>query len=315
MIFTDIRGVAAIPSFLTGAGGGKNRQVFDMEEQSSGLPGKLIRREGDRPVQDAAVNEAYDAAGHTYDFYKELFDRNSLDNSGMVLMLSVHFGFREKNAYWNGQQMLFGDGDGQMFTGFTRSLDVIGHELTHGVVQYECALEYRQQSGALNEHFADVMGVLVEQWRKGKPVEQLTEEDWLIGAEIIAPTAKESGVKALRTMAAGKAFQDNPFFGTDPQPKHMANLYTGPRDQGGVHINSGIPNHVFYRAANAIGGNAWEKAGMIWYETLRSLSRFSEFQEAAVTSCRIAGSRFGSGSAEQKAVVDAWKAVGIEVPI
>jgi Zn-dependent metalloprotease len=315
MLFSDIRGVAAIPAFLTGAPAGKNRQVFDMRQQTFGLPGELARREGAGPVEDPAVNEAYDGAGHTYDFYKEQFNRNSLDNNDMLLLLSVHFGNREKNAYWNGQQMLFGDGDGQMFTGFTRSLNVIGHELTHGVVQYESALEYREQSGALNEHFADVMGLLVEHRRKGKPVEQLTDDDWLIGKEIIAPPAKDSGVKALRTMTAGRAFQDNPFFGTDPQPKRMADLYTGGADRGGVHINSGIPNHAFYRAATAIGGNSWEKAGIIWYETLRSLSRLSQFQEAAVVSCRIASSKFGPESREQKAVVEAWKAVGIEFPL
>jgi Zn-dependent metalloprotease len=313
MLFSDIRGVAALSSVMAGIAAGKNRHVFDMGQQTWGLPGQLVRREGDGPVADEAVNEAYDAAGDTYEFYKQQFDRNSLDNNGMTLLLSVHFGYREKNAYWNGQQMLFGDGDGQMFDRFTRSLDVIGHELTHGVVQYEADLEYRQQPGALNEHFADVMGILVEHWRKGRPVAQLNDDDWVIGEEIIAPPAKNSGVTGLRTMTAGKAFEDNPYFGTDPQPKHMARLYTGSADRGGVHINSGIPNHAFYLAAKAIGGNSWEKAGIIWYETLRSLSRYSQFQEAAVNSCRIAGSKYGSQSPEQQAVVQAWKAVGIEV--
>jgi len=161
--------------------------------------------------------------------------------------------------------------------------------------------------GALNEHFADVMGSLVTQWRNRQTAKRA---DWLIGNEIMGPGVT---AKALRTMKAEKAYEDDPILGTDPQPKHMKDKFTGWQDNGGVHINSGIPNHAFYLVAINIGGYAWTKAGSIWYKTLRRLTRYSEFQEAAEVSYQVAGADCGSGSKEQKAVKAAWKAVGISV--
>jgi Thermolysin metallopeptidase, alpha-helical domain len=112
--------------------------------------------------------------------------------------------------------------------------------------------------------------------------------------------------------APGTAYVEDPDLGTDPQPKHMDDFYDGPDDYGGVHINSGIPNHAFFRVATALGGKAWEKAGRIWYETLRKLSAKSEFQEAAETTAEVAGTAYDSATA--KVVRDAWAAVGIKVP-
>jgi Zn-dependent metalloprotease len=172
--------------------------------------------------------------------------------------------------------MDYGDGDGIVFDRFTRSLDVVGHELTHGVVTFTANLDYEDQPGALNEHFADVMGILVRQWRKNQSA---AKASWLIGAELLKPAPTR---RALRDMAApGTAYVDDPDLGTDPQPKHMDDFYDGPDDNGGVHINSGILNHAFFKVATALGGKAWEKAGRIWYEALRMLSAKSQFQEAA----------------------------------
>jgi Zn-dependent metalloprotease len=169
---------------------------------------------------------------------------------------------------------------------------VVAHELTHGVIQNESNLDYQDESGALNEHFADVMCVLVDQWRKRQTVDQA---DWYIGGGILGPQVK---VKGVRTMTAAQAFQNDPYLGTDPQPKHMNDKYKGPDDFGGVHINSGIPNHAFYLVATALGGYAWEKAGVIWYNTLRSLDRWSNFQGAAKMTYQVAGAKFGAGSNE-----------------
>ena len=283
----------------------KNRLVYDMKNQgSSFLPGTLARGEGDKKSKDRAVNQAYDYSGATYDFYKKLFNRNSLDDHGMTLISSVHLGKNYNNAFWNGEQMAYGDGDGVIFTGFTNSLDVVGHELTHGVVSHTCNLEYRNESGALNEHFADVFGSLVKQWKRKHTA---AKADWLIGPDIMGPGTTAA---SLRTFKEGLAYENDPNLGTDPQPKHLKNKYTGSADSGGVHINSGIPNHAFFLVATALGGYAWNKAGHIWYRTMLALNQTSDFEEMVEMTVQNAVTLYGSGSTEEKAVTKAWQKVG-----
>jgi len=290
----------------------KNRLLYD-SRQTDQLPGKLVRSEGEAKVSDPAVNEAYDGAGETYDFYYKLFDRNSLDDNGMTLTSSVHVAEVDdngqlvtmNNAFWNGEQMAYGDGDGQMFQRFTRSLDVIGHELTHGVVSFTSNLEYRAQSGALNEHFADVFGILVRQWKNGETV---AKANWVVGAEVLVPAPTRRGIRDMEN--PGTAYMNDPDLGTDPQPSTMAKLYTGPRDRQGVHINSGIPNRAFVLTAKALGGKAWEVAGRIWYDTLLQLTPTSQFIDCAKVSVQVATTK---GAAAKKAVKAAWKKVGITV--
>ena len=168
-----------------------------------------------------------------------------------------------------------------------------------------CRLDYQNESGALNEHFADVFGVMVKQWKKGQTAAQA---DWLIGAGIMGPATK---AKSLRTFKAGKAYEDDPLLGTDPQPKHLRDKYKGSADNGGVHINSGIPNHAFYLAAMKIGGRSWLRAGRIWYRTMLSLTENSGFKDMVKTTVAVAATEFGRNSKEHKAVKAAWKAVGL----
>jgi Zn-dependent metalloprotease len=293
--------MAAIPS----PAARRHRLIYDNRSQgASFLPGRLVRSEGGRATRDAAVNEAYDHSGTTYDFYKTLFGRNSLDDRGMSLISSVHVGRNYNNAFWNGEQMAYGDGDGQLFVRFTKSLDVVGHELSHGVVSHTCDLEYKNESGALNEHFADVFGSLVKQWKRKHSA---AKADWLIGPDIMGPG---TSAKSLRTFKGEPAYEDDPLLGDDPQPKHLKDKYMGTADSGGVHINSGIPNHAFYRLALALGGNAWDKPGRIWYKTMLALNAQSNFREMVAMSAQCAGGLFGAGSAEEKAVAKAWKDVG-----
>lgn len=285
--------------------GQKRRTIYDAKNGED-LPGVLVRGEGDPPSTDPVVNEAYDGAGATYDLFKEVFGRNSVDDRGLRLDSTVHHSVKYDNAFWNGDQMVYGDGDGELFQRFTKSIDVIGHELTHGVTQYEAGLIYQGEPGALNESFSDVFGSLVKQRVKKQTADQA---DWIIGEGLLTPKMKGVGVRSLK--APGTAY-DDPALGKDPQPGHVKNIYKGTRDNGGVHINSGIPNHAFYLAAVEIGGYAWEKAGKIWYITLRDRLRSrANFKQAANTTIHVAGELYGQGSKEQKAVQNAWQKVGV----
>jgi Zn-dependent metalloprotease len=295
---------------LLAVGNKKQRYVFDAKGGGfDNLRGVLKRQEGDPKSSDPAVNEAFDHSGTTFDFYLKRFSRNSLDGKGMALVSSVHVGRQLNNAFWNGQQMAYGDGDGSIFTRFTRSLDVVAHELTHGVVAHECNLEYQGQSGALNEHFADVFGQLVSQWKKKLST---AKSPWTVGHDIMGP-ATQAG--SLRTFRAEKAFENDPDLGSDRQPKHMRGFYTGSADSGGVHINSGIPNHAFYLFANAIGGNAWEIPGDIWFEAMRKLSATSQFSDLVKTTAMITGAKHGQSSMIYKGLLNAWKTVGLPLEI
>ena len=290
------------------AEGQKQRTIFDTHN-SQRLPGDAVRTEGSEPGPDVAVNEAYDGLGATFDFFWQSYQRNSIDDEGLPLNATVHFGREYNNAFWDGQRMVFGDGDGDLFNRFTIALDVIGHELAHGVTQDEAQLVYFFQPGALNESISDVFGSLVKQRSLNQTADQA---DWLIGAGLF--TANVNGV-ALRSMKAPGTAYDDPVLGKDPQPAHMSEFVSTFQDHGGVHINSGIPNHAFYLAATNIGGFAWEKAGRIWYETLRhpqlrSNWGFTRFARLTVT---VAGQILGESSTEQHAVRDAWGAVGVVV--
>lgn len=293
---------------------GKQRLLYDARGRDQ-LPGTLVRSEGQPAVADAAVNEAYDHAGSTFDFYDTVFRRNSLDGNGLTLVGTVHVGESDgrghfvslDNAFWDGKQMAYGDGDGVIFQRFTRSLDVVGHELTHGVQSYTSNLEYEGQSGALNEHFADVFGILVRQWKNR---ETAAGSDWLIGREVLVPAPTRRGVRDMQH--PGTAFVSDPYLGTDPQPEHMSKLYDGRSDNGGVHINSGIPNRAFVLAAKAMGGNAWDVTGRIWFDTMLRLSKRAQFQECAEASVEVA-SRIGDDAA--RAVSRAWANVGVAVKV
>lgn len=271
------------------------------------LPGRRVRVEGEDDTGDPAVDEAYHGLGATYHLFWGAFGRHSLDDRGLALVATVHYGQDYENAFWDGRQMVFGDGDGELFHRFTLGLDIIAHELTHGVIQYEAALAYTGQSGALNESLSDVFGSLVKQHHHGQSVEQA---DWLIGAGLF--TERVAG-RALRSMAAPGSAYDDPLLGRDPQPGHLDDFVVTDQDHGGVHINSGIPNRAFHLAAMALGGHAWEGAGRVWYDTLvdARLDRDSDFATFAALTLENAGRRFGGASRETRAVREAWREVGV----
>ncbi|NMO13397.1 peptidase M4 family protein [Pyxidicoccus fallax] len=284
------------------------RTIYDMKNTEA-LPGTVVRTEGQGDTSDVCVNEAYNGLGATYDLFWEVFARNSIDGMGMPLHAHVHYGENYNNAFWDGERMVFGDGDGDLFNRFTIAVDIIGHELTHGVTEHDGPLTYFSQSGALNESISDVFGSLVKQRVLNQKADQA---DWLIGEGLF--TDNVEGV-ALRSMKDPGTAYDDDVLGKDPQPGHMRSFVKTWEDNGGVHINSGIPNRAFYLVATQLGGYAWERAGHIWYEALRDprLRSNAGFGSFARLTVMAAGRLYGSDKDEEKAVRDAWNQVGIRV--
>lgn len=293
---------AVDPGFFvhrSGPPGVPHRLIYDMLGQTSGSA-SLVRAEGQDAVDDPAVNEAYDGLGDTYEFFLDIFGRDSIDDNGMELRGIVHYGVDYDNAFWDGQQMVFGDG--RLFKRFTLSLDVIGHELQHGVTEKESGLAYQDQSGALNESMSDVFGSLVKQYKLQQQVDQA---NWLIGDDIVGPNFPG---RALRDMAnPGSAWE------RDPQPRHMDDYDHTVEDHGGVHINSGIPNKAFHSLAMTLGGFGWVEAGAIWYETLRHyrLQPDATFASFARLTRAVARRQYGRESKQATAVSEAWRSVGL----
>lgn len=285
---------------------GPDRRVSDAGGGDA-LPGRRVRSEGDPATGDVAADEAWDGLGATYAFLADAFGRDSIDGAGLPLEATVHYRRDYDNAFWDGERMVFGDGDGEVFGRFTASLSVIGHELAHGVTQYTTALEYQGQPGALNEHVSDVLGALVEQHAAGQAAD---EASWLIGAGLFTDAVQ--GV-ALRSMAAPGTAYDDDVLGRDPQPAHLDDYVVTDEDAGGVHLNSGIPNKAFHLVATALGGHAWERAGRIWWDTITAgtVTPTTDFAGFAAATLEAATARYGVDSDEVRAVTDGWAGVGL----
>ena len=290
------------------------RTVYDAQNRTS-LPGEIARREGDHSTGDIVVDEVYDALGKTYDFFWSVYQRDSLDNKGMQLIATVHYGEGFANAFWNGKQLVVGDGDQNkppeiaLFNRFSISLDIIANQLVKGIIQFDSKLRYWGQAGALNETITDVFGLLVKQWVLSQTAH---EANWIIGEGLFTSKVKAVGLRSMK--APGTAY-DDPILGKDPQPDHMRNYVKTKSDNEGVHINSGIPNRAFYLIATELGGYAWERAGRIWYETLRSkqLKVDAQFQDFALLTLDQARQLYGEASLEVQAVKYGWEEVGIKI--
>lgn len=291
------------------------RTMFDAGGQTT-LPGTTVRTEEGPASTDAAVEAAYARAGIVWHFYKTVYGRDSLDNRGVRLDSTLHYGQSFGNALWNGNEMVYGDGDENLHN-FTTSLDVIAHEMTHGVTGSASGLVYQGQSGALNEHISDVFGVLAMQWDAAQnPANypgRTADQKWLLGTDvIIAPNPLPAGAvaRAVRDMLNPGTAYKGLAFGDDPQVANFADLITDAYDNGGVHLNSGIPNRAFALYADAVGGNAWEAPGKVWYRaaTASGLSQnadFALFRTATVNAAKI------DAPATVDALAKAWDTVGV----
>lgn len=275
--------------------------VYDCKNTRS-LPGSPVADPGSST--DLTAKRAFDTTCSVVDYYRECFARNSIDDAGMTLMSSIHYGVRYANAFWNGAQMTYGDGDGRVFVDFTLSDDVISHELTHGVTQFTAGLDYSGEAGALNESISDAFGVMFHQWRHDQAV---TEADWLIGPGVLGPAATAKGYNCLRNLADPGSRQC-----LAPQPSHYSDYITG----GDPHENSGIPNHAFYLAAATVGGRSWEKVGKVWYAALTNpkAGPATDFGEFATLTRAAARSRFPRDRDVYRGVDDAWTRVGLPQP-
>ncbi|MED0664995.1 M4 family metallopeptidase [Pseudobacillus badius] len=250
---------------------------------------------------EAAAVDAHHYAAKTYDYYKEKFNRNSYDDRGAALKSTVHYGSKYNNAFWNGSQMVYGDGDGSTFIPLSGALDVVAHELTHAVTDNSSDLIYQNESGALNEAMSDIFGTLVEFYANNNP-------DYEIGEDIYTPGVAND---ALRSMS-------DPTKNGDPD--HYSKRYTGTGDNGGVHTNSGIINKAAYLLAKGgthysitVPGIGNEKVGKIYYRAntvyLTASSTFSQARAALVQS---AADLYGASSPEVNAVNKSFDAVGIK---
>jgi len=266
----------------------------------------LVRGEGDPEQEAANVNLAYRYAGAVREYFRDILGRRSMDDHGMTFNVNVNYGEEYMNAFWDGTRIVVGNGDGEVFIGFAHSPDVLGHEFGHGIVEHTAKLDYQGQPGALNESFADVFGSLVKQHLEKQDFDTA---NWLIGGDIMAPQLYG---EALRSMAYPGTAYDDPVLGEDPQPNHMADYYDGDKDNGGVHINSGIINRVFYLAASELGSDG---AGSIWYAGLRNLWPTADFRDAATVLSAQARLLARDGAVARQAaqvVRGAFRHVGIE---
>lgn len=293
------------PGRLLDPAGGLLRVVCDAQGIET-TPGAAARTEGQEPVDDHDVNNAYDGFKDVYAFLDGFLTGSMYQGTGPVLRSTVHYGLHYSNAFWDGAQMVMGDGDGEIFNSFTSSLSVIAHEICHALLQEHTNVVSHGRSGALNESIADVFGALVEQYVAG---EDAHKASWLIGKGLF--TDQVNGT-ALRSLAAPGTAYDDPVLGKDPQPATMSGYVHTSEDNGAVHLNSGIPNHAFYLFATALGGNAWETAGLLWLQTAtQSVPKdvgFATFAEQTLLRARL---DHGAGSMVERALVDAWDAVGV----
>lgn len=265
------------------------------------LPGEPVRTPGTPGSGDVAVDEAAAGITATLEMFAEGLGRTSYDDAGAMVSITVHYGRDYDNAFWDGTQLVFGDGDGEIFERFTKPVDVLAHEFAHAVTEHTAGLVYRGQSGALNESVSDVFAICLKQRLRG---EDAASGGWLIGEELFAPSVRARG---LRDMAAPGTAYDDPRLGRDPQPAHMDDFVVTTDDNGGVHINSGIPNRAFHLAAVAVGGTTLEGAGRIWYDALTSgdVSPRADFTAFAAATVAAAGEW-------ADAVRVAWRQVGVE---
>jgi len=295
----------------------RGAQIKTYVAKSRSLPGTLAT-DSDNYWTDGSVVDAHKYLENVYDFYYNVFGRKSYDNNNAALIATVHYGNDYVNAYWNGSQMVFGDGDGVMATSLAGAIDVIGHELSHAVTDATSDLIYYGESGALNEAFSDIMGTTVEFYWQPEGF-GLLKADWMMGEDIWYPN--EPFGDALRYLddphKATTSYTESGYY-----PAHYSEIYTGTSDNGGVHINCTVVGHWYYLIANGgtnsvsnitVTGMGIEKAREIVYLAFTQyMPNDADFSVARDVTLQAAADLYGSSSTEYNIVKTGWDAVGVE---
>jgi len=270
-----------------------DRRIYDAKLKNV-VPGTLVRSEGQPPTADVEVNNAYDKSGQVYNFYLSNFERDSFDNQGAPLISTVNYaeasGAPFENAYWNGQQMVFGDN-------YTKALDIVGHEITHGVTEWTSRLAGSGEAGTLNESFSDIMGASIEAWATG-------EEEWKIGEDLPGG--------AIRNLQEPNEFFELKNAGVNlPDPKHLSEWVATCLDNFGIHINSTVTSHAFYLVASNLG---IETAMVVFYRGWTNYlpeGSLATVESARAATLKAAKEYFAEGSTEYKVFENAFNSVGL----
>lgn len=288
------------------------RKIYTANNGTS-LPGTLLFVEGGSS-SDSVAMAAYNNLGYTYNYYKTKFNRDSIDGAGMQLIATVHYGNRYNNAFWNGSQMVFGDGDGTTFSPFANALDVVAHELAHGVTERTANLTYSSEPGALNEAWSDIYGANVEAYRDGG----ITANTWKIGEVCYTPNTAGDALRYMNNPTADG-------YSADYYPERLYPNCTpsSSNDYCGVHGNSGIANLAYYllvaggthprgKTSVSVPAIGMAKAEQIFYRALTTyMTSSTNFQGARNATAQAAADLYGgTSSAEYNAVQKCWDAVG-----
>jgi Zn-dependent metalloprotease len=273
-------------------------KIYDCKNTQN-LPG--IPVSSPKTSKDATAKRTFVKTNSVAKFYQSVFGRNSIDNAGMAMLSSIHFGNNFNNAMWNGCQMIYGDGDGKLFTDLTGSNDVICHELTHGVTQNTLQLGYSDDAGGLNESMSDCFGSMFRQWEAKQDV---SKADWLIGADILGPAAKAKGYTCLRNMA-------NPADKT--ALAEQPTLYSQVTPGMDPHYSSGPPNLAFSTACLHLGGKSWQRIGQVWYTVLSTSGSnpTMTMPQFAARTRQVATQKYAAEPAVMSAVDVGWEKVGL----
>ena len=263
------------------------------------LPGLPILNPG--TSTDVTAKHVFDETTSVAKFYQQVFGRNSVDNAGMALLSSIHYGVKYNNAFWNGSQMTYGDGDASIFIDFSKGNDVIGHELTHGVTQHSLQLTYVGDAGGLNESISDCFGSMFRQWEASQTSAQA---DWLIGKDIMGPAALAKGLTCLRDMANPAAAHC-----LAAQPTQYSQITPGMDP----HYSSGPPNLAFATACKAAGGHSWDTVGQVWYKSLTGFGPTPNMTMKAFAdrTRQVAAQLFPAQPIVGASVDAGWKHVGL----
>ena len=271
----------------------------------------IIMKEGDTVAPNLPASRVFESIGLIRSFFKEKLNIEKMFGCDADINAVIHYGKNYSNAFWNSQAIFFGDGDGKIFGPFYNDIDIIAHELAHGYISSQADFSYSYQSGALNESVADVLGIMVKQYVNNQTS---SDSNWLLGENLFIDKVKAPALRSMKKPGTAYYFSRS---NHDQQVGHMSDYLelSFDKDNGGVHLNSGIPNKAFYLLATELGGYSWEIAGKIWVEAVSDdkVSRYATFIDFANATIRAAKNLFTEEI--QMKTHKAWADVGLAVEL